>query len=81
MRVGEKVVFIDNCLSFSMQDLIHLTKYKIYTISQDSPDTHVWIIDDSGHEGGYGYGSYTFEKLSKYRNKKLKKLNENIFNK
>ena len=55
---------------------MYLTIGKVYIISQNSDNHHIWVVDDNGHEMGFAVRTYTFEKLSENRKKKLIKINE-----
>ena len=74
MRKGERVVFVSSVLANSLKSLMHLTIGKIYIISQNSDNHHIWVVDDNGCEMGFAVRTYTFERLSEHRKKKLEKL-------
>jgi hypothetical protein len=74
MRKGERIVFVSSILANSLKSLMHLTIGKVYIISQNSDNHHIWVFDDNVCEMGFAVRTYTFEKLSEYRKKKLKKI-------
>jgi hypothetical protein len=76
MRKGESIVFVSSILANSLKSLMYLTIGKVYIISQNSDNHHIWVVDDNGHEMGFAVRTYTFEKLSENRKKKLIKINE-----